>query len=58
MLFWTALVQGGHGKNCPVKIFEVYVEIHCIGGFVFWLNLPATGGVEELTYASKVTNKR
>ena len=18
---------GGHGKNCPVKIFEVYVEI-------------------------------
>ena len=38
----------GHGKNCPVKIFEVYVEIHCIGGFVFWLNLPATGGVEEL----------
>ena len=27
MLFWTALVQGGMEKNCPVKIFEVYVEI-------------------------------
>ena len=57
MLFWTALVQGGHGKNCPVKIFEVYVEI--LGVLYFGrMNLPATGGVEELRYASKVTNKR
>ena len=45
----------GPGKNCPVKIFEACRDI---GVFVFWLNLPATGGVEELRYASKVTNKR
>ena len=26
---------GGHGKNCPVKIFEVYVEI-LYWGFCVW----------------------
>ena len=35
----------GHGKNCPVKIFEVYVEI--LGFLSFGSNLAATGGLEN-----------
>ena len=34
----------GHGKNCPVKIFEVYVEI--LGVLSFVSNLAATSGLE------------
>ena len=33
----------GHGKNCPVKIFEVYVEI--LGVLCFGPNLAATSGL-------------
>ena len=55
MLFWTALVQGGHGKNCPVKRFEVYVETL---GFLYFGRIYPGRGVEELRHASKVTNKR
>ena len=46
MLFWTALVQGGMEKI-------VCTVCRDVGVFVFWLNLSATGGVEELRYASK-----
>ena len=35
----------GHGKNCPVKIFEVYVEI--LGVLSFVSNLAATSGLEN-----------
>ena len=35
----------GHGKNCPVKIFEVYVEI--LGFLSFGPNLAATSGLEN-----------
>ena len=35
----------GHGKNCPVKIFEVYVEI--LGVLSFGSNLAATSGLEN-----------
>ena len=33
----------GHGKNCPVKIFEVYVEI--LGVLCFGPNLGVTSGL-------------
>ena len=35
----------GHEKNCPVKIFEVYVEI--LGVLSFGPNLAATSGLEN-----------